>query len=78
MYFNGSLMKIEVGAKVTGFANGILSAERDGKKLEFPADKVLVSVGRRPFTDGLALEKAGNQQSAFRESVRIRLEALGG
>ena len=26
----------------------------------------------------LALEKAGNQQSAFRESVRIRLEALGG
>src|SRR5690606_32270728 len=27
--------------------------------LEFPADRVLVSVGRRPFTDGLGLEKAG-------------------
>jgi len=26
----------------------------------------------------LALEKAGNEQSAFRESVRMRLEALGG
>jgi dihydrolipoamide dehydrogenase len=52
-------LKIEVGAKVTGYANGTLTAEREGKKLEFPADKVLVSVGRRPFTDGLALEKAG-------------------
>ena len=54
-------LKIEVGAKVTGFAKGILTAERDGTKLEFPADKVLVSVGRRPFTEGLGLEKAGVQ-----------------
>ncbi len=54
-------LKIEVGAKVTGFANGVLTAERDGKKLEFPADKVLVSVGRRPFTDALALDQAGVQ-----------------
>ncbi len=54
-------LKIEVGAKVTGFAHGVLTAEREGKKLEFPADKVLVSVGRRPFTDALALEKAGVQ-----------------
>jgi len=52
-------LKIETGAKVTGFANGVLKAERDGKPLEFPADKVLVAVGRRPFTEGLALEKAG-------------------
>ncbi len=54
-------LKIEVGAKVTGFAKGVLSAEREGQKLDFPADKVLVSVGRRPFTDGLGLEKAGVQ-----------------
>jgi dihydrolipoamide dehydrogenase len=52
-------LKIEVNAKVTGFKNGQLTAERDGKVLEFPADKVLVSVGRRPFADGLGLEKAG-------------------
>ncbi|HRI81117.1 MAG TPA: dihydrolipoyl dehydrogenase [Opitutaceae bacterium] len=52
-------LKIEVNAKVTGFKDGKLTAERDGKVLEFPADKVLVSVGRRPFTDGLGLEKAG-------------------
>jgi len=54
-------LKIELGAKVTAFANGVLTAERDGRKLEFPADKVLVAVGRRPFTDGLGLEAAGVQ-----------------
>ncbi len=52
-------LKIETGAKVTGFKEGTLTAERDGQTLEFPADKVLVSVGRRPYTDGLGLEKAG-------------------
>ncbi|HWA10711.1 MAG TPA: dihydrolipoyl dehydrogenase [Opitutaceae bacterium] len=54
-------LKIEVGAKVTGFVKGMLTAEREGQKLEFPADKVLVAVGRRPYTDGLGLEKAGLQ-----------------
>jgi dihydrolipoamide dehydrogenase len=52
-------LAIEVGAKVTGFANGTLTAERGADKLSFAADKVLVSVGRRPFTDGLGLEQAG-------------------
>ena len=65
-------MKIEVGAKVTGFANGVLTAERDTEKLSFPADKVLVSVGRRPFTDGLALEKTGVQLD---EKKRVKVDA---
>jgi dihydrolipoamide dehydrogenase len=56
-------IKIETGAKVTGVkkngAETLLTAERDGKPLEFPADKILVAVGRRPFTDALGLEKAG-------------------
>ncbi len=52
-------LKIEVNAKVTGYAKGVLTAERDGQKLEFSADKVLVAVGRRPFTDGLGIDKAG-------------------
>ncbi|MFT3782367.1 MAG: dihydrolipoyl dehydrogenase [Nibricoccus sp.] len=58
-------LKIETGAKVTGMKNHgpltILTAERDGKPLEFPADKILVAVGRRPYTDGLGLEKIGVQ-----------------
>jgi dihydrolipoamide dehydrogenase len=65
-------LKIEVNAKVTGFANGVLTAEREGKQLAFPADKVLVAVGRRPFTDGLALDKAGVQLD---EKKRIKVDA---
>ena len=37
----------------------MLTAERGTEKLSFPADKVLVAVGRRPYTDSLALDKAG-------------------
>src|SRR5690606_21888000 len=54
-------LKIEVNAKVTGFDSkkGLLTAERDGNPLAFPADKVLVTVGRRPYADNLGLDKAG-------------------
>lgn len=65
-------LKIEVNAKVTGYANGVLTAEREGKKLEFPAGTVLVAVGRRPYTDGLGLEKAGVQLD---EKKRIKVDA---
>jgi dihydrolipoamide dehydrogenase len=57
-------IKVETGAKVTGLrevgdGSVILTAERDGKQLEFAADKVLVAVGRRPYTEGLKVEVAG-------------------
>ena len=65
-------LKIEVGAKVTGYAKGILTAEREGAKLEIPADKVLVAVGRRPFTDGLGLDKAGVELD---EKKRVKVDA---
>lgn len=64
-------LKIETGAKVMGFAKGVLTAERDGAKLEFPADKVLVAVGRRPYTDGLNLEAAGVELD---EKKRIKVD----
>jgi dihydrolipoamide dehydrogenase len=64
-------LKIETGAKVTGYANGLLTAERDGKKLEFPAEKVLVAVGRRPYSDGLGLEKAGVELD---EKKRVKVD----
>ena len=73
-------LKIECNAKVTGFVGpdlasgrpGILTAERDGKVLEFHADKVLVSVGRRPFTDNLNLAAAG---VALTDTKRIQVDA---
>ena len=65
-------LKIEVGVKVTGFAKGVLSAERDGKVLEFPADKVLVAVGRRPYTDSLGLDQAGVELD---DKKRVKVDA---
>ncbi len=65
-------LKIEVNAKVTGFAKGVLTAERGEEKLSFAADKVLVSVGRRPFTDNLGLDKAGVQLD---DKKRVKVDA---
>jgi dihydrolipoamide dehydrogenase len=69
-------LKIETGAKVTGLKAGagraVLVAEREGKTLEFPAEKVLVAVGRRPYTDGLGLDKAG---VTLDERMRVKVDA---
>ena len=76
-------LKIEVNARVTGLKTQnskpktqnpeevVLLAEREGKLLEFPADKILVSVGRRPVTENLGLEKAGVQLD---EKKRIKVD----
>ncbi|MDA9317315.1 dihydrolipoyl dehydrogenase [Puniceicoccaceae bacterium] len=49
--------------KVTGIkkakGKAILSAERKGEAIEIEADKVLVAVGRKPYTDRLGLETVG-------------------
>jgi dihydrolipoamide dehydrogenase len=49
-----------------------LEAERDGVKTSFEAEIVLVAVGRRPFTEGLGLEKAGVKLT---ERGRIQVDA---
>ncbi|PIP59308.1 MAG: dihydrolipoyl dehydrogenase [Verrucomicrobia bacterium CG_4_10_14_3_um_filter_43_23] len=62
-FFKRQGMKFELGAKVTGYkekgSEVVLTAEKDGKTLEFPADKILVAVGRKPFTEGLGLDNVG-------------------
>ncbi len=67
-------LKIEVNAKVTGYdaAKKTLLAEREGKVLEVPAEKVLVAVGRRPYADGLDLAKVGVELT---DKKRIKVDA---
>lgn len=56
-------IKFELDAKVTGMKKDgktvLLTAEKEGKVLEFPADKIIICVGRKPYTEGLGLEAIG-------------------
>lgn len=56
-------LNFHLKTKVTGLkkvkGKAILTAEKDGKVIEFEADKVLVAVGRKPYTERLGLEAAG-------------------
>jgi len=56
-------MTLHTSTKVTGCKTGksgvSLEAERKGKSVTYEADKVLLSVGRKPNTEGLQLENAG-------------------
>ena len=57
-------LHFHLGTKVTGLkkdaGTAYLQAEnKKGEAIEIEADKVLVAVGRKPFTNGLGLEKAG-------------------
>lgn len=49
----------KLGAKVTEIAKDSVIYELNGKKEAQRADKVLVSIGRRPFTEGLGLDNIG-------------------
>ncbi len=46
------------GAKIDG-KKVVVSAEQGGKAVSFTGDKVLVAVGRRPYSAGLGLDEAG-------------------
>jgi len=56
-------MTFHLEAKVTGVKVGngraTVIATKGDQELKFEADKVLVSVGRRPFSEGLGAEKVG-------------------
>ncbi|HRI10368.1 MAG TPA: dihydrolipoyl dehydrogenase, partial [Nannocystaceae bacterium] len=55
--------EIHTGAKAVGWEErggvAVVKAEIGGKIQEFEADVILVAVGRRPVTQGLAIEKSG-------------------
>jgi len=58
-------LNFHLKTKVTGLkqekGKNILTAEKDGKEIEFEADKILVAVGRKPYTERLGLESVGIQ-----------------
>src|SRR6185369_16616958 len=50
---------VHLSAKATGWEKGELVVEKAGETLRLPADKLLVTVGRRPNTEGWGLEEMG-------------------
>ena len=56
-------IRIELGAKVTGVTHGktglLVEYDQGGKTASIEVDKLIVAVGRVPFTDGLGLDKVG-------------------
>jgi dihydrolipoamide dehydrogenase len=57
--FEFSLSVKVTKAEVKGKEVIVKAEDKNGKELEFKGDYCLVSVGRKPFTEGLGLDKAG-------------------
>lgn len=66
-------IKFMLKAKVTSVNNGVVTYEKDGAANTVEGDKILLSIGRRAFTESLGLENIGV------ETVRgtIPTDALG-
>jgi dihydrolipoamide dehydrogenase len=64
-------LEAKVSAVKVDNSRATVTATKDGEELKFDADKVLVSVGRRPFSDGLGAEKVGVE---FDEKKRIKVD----
>ncbi len=69
----GMTFHLETKVSAVKVNNGAatVTATKDGQELKFEADKVLVSVGRRPFSDGLDAEKVGVELD---EKKRIKVD----
>jgi dihydrolipoamide dehydrogenase len=77
-------LAFELGARVTGLrkekGKNFPTAEREGKGFEIEADKILVAVGRVPFTEGLGLAEAGvelDEKRRVKTDARLRTSASG-
>jgi dihydrolipoamide dehydrogenase len=61
------------GARVSKTSVTVTAAGVNGKELAFTGDKVLVAVGRKPFSEGLGLAEAGVKQDE--KSGRVEVDA---
>src|SRR5260370_36271252 len=64
-------LETKVNAVKVENGRATVTATKNNEELKFEADKVLVSVGRRPFSDGLGAEKVGVE---FDEKKRIKVD----
>src|SRR6266478_6211708 len=69
----GITFHLETKVSAVKVENGraTVTAIKNNEELKFEADKVLVSVGRRPFSDGLGAERVGVE---FDEKKRIKVD----
>src|SRR5467141_4608178 len=69
----GITFHLETKVSAVNIDNGraTATATKDGKEMKFDADKVLVSVGRKPFSEGLGAEKVGVE---FDDKKRIKID----
>lgn len=69
----GITFHLETKVSAVKIDNGRVTATatKGSEELKFEADKVLVSVGRRPFSEGLGAEKVGVE---FDEKKRIKVD----
>jgi dihydrolipoamide dehydrogenase len=68
-------VKFLLGCKVTEvLKDGVAFETKDGKKETVPADKILLSIGRRAFTEGLGLETIGveTERGAVKTDERMK------
>jgi len=65
---------LHLGAKAQAFENGELVVDKGGEILRLPADKLLVTVGRRPRTQGWGLEAMGLDMAGAFVKVNDRME----
>ncbi len=68
-----------LGGKVVEFRDGAVTFQKNGNDIDVFCDKVLVSIGRRPFTRGLGLETIGVDMdgAAIRTDDRCRTNVPG-
>lgn len=66
-------VEFKLGAKVTEVRGGVVVYEAGGQTVTVPADRILMSIGRRAATEGLGLEKIGVET----ERGRIKTDTRG-
>ena len=66
-------VEFKLGAKVTEVKEGVVAYEAEGKIFTVPADKILMSIGRRAASEGLGLERIGVEM----ERGRIKTDEHG-